>query len=301
MKVIWAIDAMSDGAQVLSLLGSELKAWAANRPAVIEPVYVMSAAQLRYPRTYFEEHRSALEAKFSRILRQKIAAASGPATISPRILIADRPGLGAASLVLDDYARNSGADLVALASHSHGLKRLAIGSFCELLLLRSAIPLLIVSSAMIVEDSIRTVLFPTDLLSQSDAAFQEVLNLTRQHQASLVLLHVSEYLAQHGDGTYGPPEAYYEAVQADKVDRLRKLEKLRLLAEGYGVAAKVHYIDDEMDPARAINAVASGLPGALIAMLSHKDADDYPAFSSVTRRVLHKSERPLWTCHRSLT
>lgn len=94
--------------------------------------------------------------------------------------------------LIDGIARAQGADLVVVGSHgAHGLEKLAFGSVAESVLRRVPCPVLVIGPHCRENlDSIRSIVFATDLETRAFRAAQYASSIAEEMNARLTLLHV---------------------------------------------------------------------------------------------------------------
>ena len=137
------------------------------------------------------------------------------------------------------------------------------------------------------------IVFPVDLSDQCERVAPFVEAMAKRFDSELTLLHVIEFPASW----YGPPEGVAWEVLSD-ADRLRaeRTEAFRhFLADGFGDVRLRREIA-EGDPAAQINCYAKTKRAGLIMMPTH----GFGSFrrlllGSVTAKVLHDAQCPVWT------
>jgi nucleotide-binding universal stress UspA family protein len=104
-------------------------------------------------------------------------------------------------------------DIIVLGTHGRsGLGWVIMGSIAEAVLRRAACPVVTVRSDASLK-TLRTILYATDLSELSDHAFPVARALARDHQASLVILHVYPPPISHAEEVARrPPDSYVDAL-----------------------------------------------------------------------------------------
>ena len=180
-KIIWAVDAFTEDKTLHKKAATVLKAWVHESPISIEPVFIMSPDQLNIPESVFP----AIKVETETEARKRLAALSSDSGISqllsPTLLVSASFSLRNAVHTLLDYAKQTGADLIAVSTQSKkGATRFFFGSFAETLVLQSEIPVLMVSPKTSQISQIKHVLYATDLTEASREAYQQILDLAER-------------------------------------------------------------------------------------------------------------------------
>ncbi len=108
---------------------------------------------------------------------------------------------GDASTAIVDEATRTNADLIVMGTHGRrGFRRLLLGSVTESVLREAPCPVLTVPLRTPAESSqvvtFKRILCPTDFSESARFAFETGLNLARQADGALTLLHAIEWLAE---------------------------------------------------------------------------------------------------------
>ena len=108
---------------------------------------------------------------------------------------------GDASTTIVDEAVSNKADLIVMGTHGRrGFQRLLLGSVAESVLRKAPCPVLTVPPGTSAEKSqvvtFKRILCPTDFSPSALLAFEFALNLARQADGTLTLLHAIEWLAE---------------------------------------------------------------------------------------------------------
>jgi nucleotide-binding universal stress UspA family protein len=107
-----------------------------------------------------------------------------------RLVRQESPSLSDGADALIRYALEEGAEGIALTSHGRsGAGRLLLGSFAESLILRSPLPVLIVSPKARQSGPLKKIIFPTDFSEASRSAFDRTIRLSAGTGASVILFH----------------------------------------------------------------------------------------------------------------
>ena len=141
--------------------------------------------------------------------------------------------------------------------------------------------------------SVKKILLPVDFPNPSLRVIHQAALLARHFNAQIVMLHV----ATARSSAAGVPQPGLEGGDWNLLDALReeaqKQQDPSLSAELHGLAIREILL--EGDPATAIVRAAEAENADLIIMSSYSFVFDQFLLGSVTAKVLHRSERPIWT------
>jgi nucleotide-binding universal stress UspA family protein len=144
-------------------------------------------------RTY-DSNRAALEDR--KVSRDELEVLAAACRATAHIQVISSFEKGPVGRTLWDYARKSGADLIVMASHSHGgRKRIALGSVTEYLIRRTNIPVLVVKGrASFIgpteAETFATIVIPLDGSELSEAILPAATKLALLLKAKVNLVHV---------------------------------------------------------------------------------------------------------------
>lgn len=142
-------------------------------------------------------------------------------------LVAD---LGDPRAAIVDQAVSKGADLIVMGTHGRrGVRRLLLGSVTETVLREAPCPVLTVppDAPRAVSEAVtfKRILCPIDFSPSALQALGFALDLARQADGLVTLLHVVEWLPEEGPGASKPFNSahYRRDLAADAEERLRTL------------------------------------------------------------------------------
>lgn len=159
---------------------------------------------------------------------EEMRRALGVATVSPDANVVAEPGDTPTTIV--DQALSSGTDLIVMGTHGRrGFKRLLLGSVTESVLREAPCPVLTVppkARAVVSEEvTFKRILCPIDFSPPALQALGFALDLARQADGRVTLLHVIEWLAEEepqASAHFNIPE-YRRYMVADAEEQLRHL------------------------------------------------------------------------------
>jgi nucleotide-binding universal stress UspA family protein len=218
-----------------------------------------------------------------------------PANAPNAVLVAEA---GDASTVIVDQAVTTRADLIVMGTHGRrGFKRLLLGSVTETVLREAPCPVLTVPplahSASTEAVTCKRILCPIDFSPSALQALGFALDLARQADGRVTLMHVIEWLAEDDPKAlahFNVPE-YQRHLVADAADRLRLLvaEESRTWVEidNVVVLGRSH---------REILHAAAAMRANLIVMGAQgRGGVELALFGSTTQQVVRSAACPVLT------
>jgi nucleotide-binding universal stress UspA family protein len=205
---------------------------------------------------------------------------------------------GDASTTIVDEAVTSSADLIVMGTHGRrGFKRLLLGSVTETVLREAPCPVLTVpphtppGGTRVVE--FKRILCPIDFSPSSLQALGFALDLARQSNGTLTLLHVVEWLAEEDpmvNAHFNVPEVRGH-VRKDSEDRLRAL-----VAAESQTGCEIENVVAFGRAHREILRAAETTPPDLIVMGAQgRGGFGLALFGSTTQQVLRGASSPVLT------
>jgi nucleotide-binding universal stress UspA family protein len=297
-KVIWAVDALSKDKKLQNATLKALLTLTKGTKSTIEPVSVVGPDQLRIPVSVFRQPEKDYRLDTEKNLQKWMASLKRPELVAPTLLVRDvMDELDDADTLLN-YARTTGASLIGVGTHvNRGFKRFFIGSFAELLLLKSEIPVLAVNPATPALGKVKRILFPTDFSAGSRKAFEALLETAAGLKAKIVIYHKPDYLIPYTMVTFGAVPDYKAYLETDLKASAEEAGRWAETAKRAGVSAEVAidrkagYVDD------AILAAAARLKVDLVAMASHSGRVGAALLGSNARKIVRSSRKPVWVIH----
>ena len=221
---------------------------------------------------------------------------------SSSVRIAAEPGDPRTTII--DQALSNGTDLIVMGTHGRrGFRRLLLGSVTEAVLREAPCPVLTVppqaQTGVSREIAFKRIVCPIDFSPSALQALGFALNLARQADGRVTLLHVIEWLAEEeprADAHFNIPE-YRRYMIADTQERLRRLvaEESRTWVEidpvlVFGRAHREILRTAEAKPADLIVMGAQGRGGLGLAL-----------FGSSTQEVVRGATCPVLTVRGAMT
>jgi len=286
-KIIWAVDPFSEDRDLQKRCAETINAVAGDKTEV-EPVSILhwdERFSLSEPANVMEELGERSKAAVRNILR----AGKLKNSLPPVILTQQDLSLSRAILRVLEYATSAGADLIAVGTQARkGATKFLLGSFAESLILRSTIPVLIVSPRTKPIKKLRRIIFPTDFSEKSKEAFEKVQDLAEGSGASVTIFHQVDY------GPVTPSN--FEALKSDRSWREREGQAFLQQAKENGLNAEFVVEAKPRSAASAILALSQE-PETLIAMVSSSNTVESLLLGSTTRQVIRRASCPVWVIH----
>ena len=205
---------------------------------------------------------------------------------------------GDASTTIVDQAVSTRADLIVMGTHGRrGFKRLLLGSVAETVLREAPCPVLTVPPAAHAATSqavtFKRILCPVDFSPSAVQALAIALDLARQADGLVTLMHVVEWLPEEEPQTsahFNVPE-YRRHLAADAAERLRLL-----VAEESQTWVEIDNVVVFGRAHREILRVAERKPADLIVMGAQgRGGVDLALFGSATQQVVRGVACPVLT------
>jgi nucleotide-binding universal stress UspA family protein len=169
-----------------------------------------------------------------------------------------------------------------------------MGSFAETLLLRSPVPVLVVSPRWKRVERFETILFATDFSQQSRDAFPAVVKLAKALGCELTVFHKVAPLSVVAPGLYHEPRAKL-GVRLERRFLLAQQWAERARSEGVPASVALDYRSRRSTEQSILDRVAG--KAALIAMASHSGPVARILTGSTTRKVVRRATCPVWVVH----
>lgn len=222
--------------------------------------------------------------------------------VDPVVLFADGSSTRRAVSAILRHAQKSGADLIAVGTHSRtGVKRFFLGSFAETLAIQATTPILVMNPRTKSKASLRSVLYATDFSERSRQGLEVLCRSFESSKPRIILFHsfvpfTGMYVEPFFAGSL--PEGTLKTLTDDEFENLRRTgEKwcAAVRSKGYPVelqfGRKSMYVDEQiLSAARRQNV-------GMIALTSMSGEVASAVLGSTTRQLLRESPLPVWVVH----
>jgi nucleotide-binding universal stress UspA family protein len=297
-KILWAVDALSPDRKLQLATLKSILALTKGFEVTIEPVSVLSPDQMRLSVTLMRQDEEGFRLQAERDLQVWVKGMKKPQLTRPTLLVRDIfTEMDEATTVLN-YARKSGAELIAVGTHvNRGFKRFFLGSFAETLLIKSDVPTLIVNPSTPVPARIKKIFFPTDFSEASKSAFEAILPTASELKAKIFLYYKPDYFLPYTATTFGIIPEFTEYLGADL--EARALEGAEWAKQAKASDVSVHVIIDKKTGwvDESILKVSKRLKVDLVAMASQSGRVNAALLGSTARKVVRESLIPVWVIH----
>lgn len=297
--IVWALDPVSRDLRLIKPLLKAIDLWRSRRATSVIPVSILSPYELNWP----VELIAPLEDRLHSIVDRSVVPFLKKMRVEncqdARVLLQQASSHRRAAKTLLDFAQSEGAQLVAVNTHAaKGLRRL--GSFAELLIALSPVPVLAVNPTTRVPRSISKILFPSDLSDASRVVFFSVLKLAKDFGARIFLFHRLEipYRTYNSDFGFGinpmlVDQAWRNAASAQK----SRCEKWARDAEKHGVECETVFSESAEKVGSLINRISRSKHVDLIAMATYRGPIAQALIGGTARDVLTNASRPVVIFH----
>lgn len=296
---VWAINPFEVETRPGSAVIDELETWLGATGTAVQPVHVLGVpAAVLSP----DAHGSWSEPYLAATEKETAEYLNGiglPQLLQPKVLLHHGGTAEGAARVLLDYAQEVGAAWILVSSKGRsGLRRLALGSFAESLILTSPVPVWVFGHGNPAVLDPRRIIFSTDFSEMSRAAFNRVLDQASKLGARVTLFHCVNFpdgalsnLGMMGMTPYIPPEDYLsgqmEFARKSAADWIKDAAQLGVQVD-FVVKEVVPNID------KSILQEAEAIGAGVIALASHSGRVSAAILGSHARQVVRHSDRPVW-------
>jgi nucleotide-binding universal stress UspA family protein len=201
-------------------------------------------------------------------------------------------GLDAGTVILD-HAEESGSDLIVMGTHGHSpVRRFFMGSVAEKVVRYASCPVMVLGVQAVVPERLGHILLPVDSSPASHRAADVAIELAKEHNAKLHLVHVYQDIV--------PPVYYVYSVNAlEYYPGLKKrgedaLGKFMAHHDLRGVELQMHLVDGriprsivDLSNQESIDLIVMGTAG--LTGIRHF------MLSSITEKVLRNADVPVMT------
>ncbi len=283
-----------------------ISAWNKRSGAVVQPVYVLSPAELNLSKELSAPWLNEYESAARKALNQLVADMSDASLLTPEVLIEGTSATHRVTDLLAQHALREGAEAILVTSHGRrGLRRLIMGSFAESLLLRSQVPVLVLGPQTNSIPSLDHILFPTELNTESRSTLKQVAFLAQRLSARLTLFHSVprpiEPIFQSGvsllGGSWVPIHEYF-SVEIERIER--RARAWAHWARQQGVDADFVIDNQGSMISTSIFRAAKRLQCGLIAIEARSGRIASALIGSVTREVIRQASVPVWVVRENM-
>jgi len=293
MKIIWAIDILSEDKKPQQVAVEFLKGIARQTALKTRPVYVIRLGDQVGSLSHGDGKKVFLENVKSAMARR---LAGVKLTLEAPLPLLQK-GLYLRSDVdaLVSTAKKEKADLILVNTHGRkGLSRFWMGSFAETLMHHSSVPVLFLNPHYKSTGPIKTILFPTNLAPESQKALSKVAALTKRLKAELVLYNNIEYFVATPGLSFTETMVFSQNIEKDIEQRKKKLDQLaKKVSAKQGIKVRVIVDEKDLRVSEGIQKLAKKTPHCLIAMVSQTGPFLSALAGSSTRKVVRESINPV--------
>lgn len=296
-KVVWAIDVLGGKKSSQSPMLETLRLL--TQPSThVEPVFVMSPDYLRLATEVFPGQGEGFKAELQMRLAQWGMDQKWEQLTPPKLLVADQVMLRSSVNTLVSYAKSSGADLIACTTNAKkGLSRFVLGSFAELLMAHSTVPVLMMNPRTKPVKSFKRILFAFDFSKEAEPVLVEAAKFARSLDAEFIVFHQVEAAASY------PVEfrSIWPVTPAQNKELIANRKALgeRWIQElaSYGVRSRFVLSSKPLSVSESVLMHAAKLKIGLIALASRRGAIASTLSGSVCRQVCRGAVVPVWVLH----
>jgi nucleotide-binding universal stress UspA family protein len=296
---IWAVDPFERETRPGHAVIEELKNWAAATGMRIQPIHILYSPSADVP----DDERGSWVMNYvpavAKEVTQYLTEVGLSGTLEPKVLVQRHGSTGAAVEILLQYAKDVQAEWLLVSSKGRsGLRRIALGSFAESLLVKSPLPVWVFGHGAPATLNPRRILFATDFSTASKAAFTQLLQQASALKAEVTLFHCSTLpdalvLSATGMGAANvfPVDDYLKEQLAWANECAAEWSAS---ARTNGVEVHLVIKSAALNIPGAILAEAASLHAGVIALASTSGMLGAALLGSNARQVIRQSECAVW-------
>jgi nucleotide-binding universal stress UspA family protein len=288
MKVLWAYDPFHHNKNTTIGMHQILKQLAA-KPSNIEVGYVVTRNEPNLSLAFDVPQEERFSIYPLRLIKESLKRSN--VTIEDnKIHVVDYDTLSNTKAVerLLKLAKSRSSDLIALQTQSlQGFQRFVIGSFAETAIHLSRAHLLLVNPKMTVSKKVKNIFFMTDFSPTSKKHLKQVISISKQFKANLVVFHAAEVVYKMSLDDKNPKiQAYRRKIAKEKASIEQDCRKASLKGEVI--------IGSEMAPISEVALKsAKKFKSDLIVVAAKSGAIKALMGGSITRQIVRESSIPV--------
>lgn len=300
-KIIWLVDPFEKNkeSQLIRCSALAIQNLFKESPCIIEPVYFFNSSfqgecPTKIPKSWVTNTQEEGQKKLIKIVKPILKSVETLHVIAePCSSMRDQVNR------IRQIAKRWKADLVVCSTHARtGLKRWALGSFAETLLLYADVPLLFVNPLWNAKNWTKQILFATDFSDESKQAYQKVIQIASEYSYKIHLFHrLMIDFPPVPKMTRGEMPFYTQAFEQELEARTKNILEWKEEAKLKGVKIDAHIdYQSKQSISQSILTQAKKIKG-LIAMASRSGFVKTMFLGSTTRKIVRNSPFPVWVLH----
>ncbi|MGE0634466.1 MAG: universal stress protein [Pseudobdellovibrionaceae bacterium] len=309
-KIAWAVDPYENRQDLKNKVSQILMCFEKQSSVEVYPIHVLNQPLWSYSpieNEIFEKER--LRATEDNL--QWIVDSFGFESVKKPVILRQTGASVSSSVdLLCEYLDKENFDLVIVGTHGRsGFKRFVMGSFAETLLLRSALPVLVIGAKNEGLSKMDHVLFPTELDDSSEEIFREVVGFCKDMGSRLTLFHSvmrpEDFGLEYNVGylSQEPAGGALSLSQMFETELQRKRDKAQAWVDwGRYRQVDTNFILESSSKSidECICRSADEKKADLIVMESHTGPLEAALIGSTTRKVVRQSKCPVLVLSKNL-
>jgi nucleotide-binding universal stress UspA family protein len=305
--MIWAIDPIEKDLNQLKLLHKALRTLRLSSDII--PVSVVGLPDVKFPLRLGPLNdavsgsiNSSLQTVLKKVLGDQKGTKKGMKTalkkLVPNILIQKTRSRRQLAIGLLELAHEKNSPLIAV--NTHGKKGLArLGSFAEILIALSQVPVLTVNPKTKVSEKISTVLFATEFSEASSHALDMLLVWAKMWKAKVVLFHKLTLppIPMLAEGAYLNETMVEDYFQSWKTEIKEKATRWQQKAIDQGVQCELSLIEKAGSVDSLVTKESIRQKADLIALATYEGPIAQAILGSTASDVLLNAQRPVIVIH----
>lgn len=293
LKVVWAIDILTQGKKTKTVSQSLLKAVSRKVDLEVVAVYIVRIAEQVTPFTHGEGKKVFLENVRSAMRRWLEGTSSNVSKILPVL----QTGIYLRSDVdaLVSVSKKERADLILVNTHARkGFSRFWMGSFAETVMYHSTLPVLFLNPESKAITQIKNILVPTNLAPGSEKNLTQIAELAKRMGSQLVLYNNIEYFVATPGLSFTETTMFVQNIDRNMKSRKKSLEQIaHRLEKRHGISVKTVVDEKDLRVSEGIIKLSKKLPACMIGMLAQTGPVMSVLVGSTTRRVVREADVPV--------
>lgn len=301
-KVVWAFnpfDRESENDENAAVL---LRHFEKLEDYELHPIFVFSPRYFLHPELEFEKSRPAAEIFPMLRMKERIHALNLKNVKEPRVLRCSKPSVRQEVSIFLKALEEIQPSFVLMSPHEKSFwARFAAGSFSDLILRKSSIPLLMTSTNMTAPDRIRNIFYPTDFGINAIAGLFRSFDLAKIFGAKVIVYHSTwpeKLSARYSEYNFFGVDAWPTYI-AQKSGAYIEDRKQEFISEAKRQEMEIEIIIEEaaVSVATAISKKMEQLQPDFIVTMARHHGILFDSVGSTVQSVVKKSECPIYVFH----
>lgn len=299
-RILWSFNPFQNDPKVMKNALALLKALAKQSKLPVEPVYVVSPAEVNVVLEFSVPAKDRFQAVARLECEKALKKHSFPGLLPPTVLVENQVRMSASAKTLAQYAEKNGAYTIVVGTHGKsGLGRILLGSFAETLLYHAKTPVLLANPHLAKASALKHFVFASDFSPASEGVFSQFCAFLKPLKAKVTLYHLvpkpfpwaspaTSYLL--GSQTLSEGQYLREIAEENR----SKAEKFQKIAKKQKVSCELRFETSDEDVAASILKLAKRLKADAVALAAQTGRWETALLGSTSRGLLREGRIPIW-------